>query len=179
MVWAQSCGKTIQYPNLLTAGEGLIPAHAGKTCTAVLRGPEHRVYPRSRGENGSHAGAQGISQGSSPLTQGKLHADTDLVHWDGLIPAHTGKTSSFSWLLRRSAAHPRSRRENVSAVTRPAPPMGSSPLTRGKPCVRYAGCRCSRAHPRSRGENFAAVWGTLRDWGSSPLMRGKRLHAHH
>ena len=30
--------------------------------------------------------------GSSPLTRGKLHADADLIHRDGLIPAHAGKT---------------------------------------------------------------------------------------
>ena len=48
------------------------------------------------------------------------------------FPAHTGKTSSFSWLLRRSADHPRSRGENVIACASSVSNSGSSPLTRGK-----------------------------------------------
>ena len=48
---------------------------------------------------------------------------------------------------------------------------GSSPLTRGKPCVRYAGC--SRAHPRSCGENVRTPCAFSLPYGSSPLTRGK------
>ena len=50
---------------------------------------------------------------------------------------------------------------------------GSSPLARGKPCVRYAGCRCSRAHPRSCGENVRTPCAFSLPYGSSPLTRGK------
>ena len=72
--------------------------------------------------------------------------------------------------------------------------MGSSPLTRGKRCLRlrmgrrhglipaHAGktprparCYCApRAHPRSRGENEGVSIGASIDTGSSPLTRGKR-----
>ena len=69
------------------------------------------------------------------------------------FPAHTGKTSSFSWLLRaarfipahagktssrspatsKRRAHPRSRRENTLLFGLPTQATGSSPLTQGKP----------------------------------------------
>ena len=92
--------------------------------------------------------------GPSPLTRGKLqerHAHPLLV---GLIPAHAGKTSSSSWLLRRSAAHPRSRGENSRVVM----------------MVPFRG-----AHPRSRGENSGTSCCLQWCQGSSPLTRGKRI----
>ena len=48
------------------------------------------------------------------------------------FPAHTGKTSSFSWLLRHSADHPRSRGDKVIACASSVSNSGSSTLTRGK-----------------------------------------------
>ena len=51
------------------------------------------------------------------------------------FPAHKGKTSSFSWLLRRSADHPRSRGENITREIEAWEDYGSSPLTRGKQVV--------------------------------------------
>ena len=74
--------------------------------------------------------------------------------------------------------------------------VGSSPLTRGKPSIRFrrswmsrlipahAGktvadaARASRwwAHPRSRGENLVAIRAEAEYGGSSPLTRGKRRH---
>ena len=127
--------------------------------------------------------------GSSPLTQGKLVRFAPGKVHQGLIPAHAGKTSSFSWLLRRSAAHPRSRGENSRVVMMVPFRGGSSPLTRGK---RHHGADCNHlrglipahagktghtgyvsnrvgAHPRSRGENGRAHRSTLAGGGSSPL----------
>ena len=68
----------------------------------------------------------------TPAHAGKTSAPGISTRNDGLIPAHTGKTSSFSWLLRRSAAHPRSRGENADTVSKSRGCRGSSPLTRGK-----------------------------------------------
>ena len=52
-------------------GEGLIPAHAGKT--DVYRCADHGcgAHPRSRGENETRGVAWHPSEGSSPLTRGK------------------------------------------------------------------------------------------------------------
>ena len=98
---------------------------------------------------------------------------------------------------RRGGAHPRSRGENWgwSALGTSLP--GSSPLTRGKLCLRrcdykkrglipaHAGktsaspepSHSSRAHPRSRGENRRRPWRAWSRRGSSPLTRGKPAHA--
>ena len=90
------------------------------------------AHPRSRGENDLRLIAGMGPQGSSPLTRGKRHACSARPVRDRLIPAHAGKTSSFSWLLRRSAAHPRSRGENETTEGIEIEARGSSPLTRGK-----------------------------------------------
>ena len=86
---------------------------------------------------------------------------SDLV---GLIPAHAGKTSCRSPGWPESAAHPRSRGENVFKVFEEGLHTGSSPLTRGKPQARRRDRRRRRLIP--------------------PLTRGKhtirmsrRLHA--
>ena len=94
----------------------------------------------------------------------------------GLIPAHAGKTATWSAIPASLKAHPRSRGENEIARAEDVNANGSSPLTRGKQgllwrlwprrglipahagktgvgIVDVAG---AGAHPRSRGENGAA-----------------------
>ena len=110
------------------------------------------------------------------------------------FPAHTGKTSSFSWLLRRSADHLRSHGENFFAGTHVGVCPGSSPLTRGKRGLIPGAAHGTRlipahagktpkkqiihlsfpAHPRSRGENEMLDGWLEARVGSSPLTRGKR-----
>ena len=131
--------------------------------------------------------------GSSPLTRGKRGRSRVRLSSLGLIPAHAGKTEA-----RRSArilvrAHPRSRGENGDGGNRTPRTAGSSPLTRGKPCLRSVGVSTgglipahagktrlghqrrprNAAHPRSRGEN--RVFSQERECllGSSPLTRGR------
>ena len=113
-------------------GHGLIPAHAGKTYWA---NPVQRpcwAHPRSRGENASAAQAGGGQWGSSPLTRGKRLAVVVQEQGKGLIPAHAGKTHSWSIARSVQEAHPRSRGENLASPGRARPSAGSSPLTRGK-----------------------------------------------
>ena len=173
MVWPQSCGKTNHYPNFLTAGEGFIPDHAGKTLCSCSSSSQDWAHPRSRGEN--------------------LGCDTQGVDVVGLIPTHTGKTLGRRPRLQRCWAHPRSHRENRSDMQEFLNALGSSPLTRRKLVVRvavelppglipaHAGKTSRRmhprtsapAHPRSRRENCSVCLDTLRPWGSSPLTRGK------
>ena len=144
---------------------GFIPTHAGKTmrvarlpgdCSQVGWLPPSYVglslftreyttpmssfrpkltHPHSRGENWPGLKPAQRSPGSPPLTRGKHQPPGISTRNDGLIPAHAGKTSSFSWLLRRSAAHPRSREENFLGLIAILIIVGSSPLTRGKPRI--------------------------------------------
>ena len=154
-----------------------------------------RAHPRSRGENsegGTHARVLG---GSSPLTRGKPRLNADRRAGGRLIPAHAGKTGHGVAVGVYETAHPRSRGENLSSLSRTRSSGGSSPLTRekllrgGGPRVEaglipaHAG-KTSRltdraaicaAHPRSRGENLMKTLDSARLSGSSPLTRGKPL----
>ena len=172
---------------------GLIPAHAGKT---ELRSPikvMRRAHPRSRGENRFHLHSSASRSGSSPLTRGKPAKLQKAHRAQGLIPAHAGKTRGPGCGMRAGQAHPRSRGENLSAQFELCSMVGSSPLTRGKLCLRRCDCKiCGLipahagktwrtrglrprrwAHPRSRGENQAGRVLLVNAKGSSPLTRGK------
>ena len=175
---------------------GLIPAHAGKTGLVGTGTWYPGAHPRSRGENVEPLNRVAVHEGSSPLTRGKhswLAASTPV--W-GLIPAHAGKTRKGPTTRRRCGAHPRSRGENKVEGLVGVADLGSSPLTRGKPCASLDDCyppglipahagktttfpraqRCERAHPRSRGENTLRVTLAIVVRGSSPLTRGKHAH---
>ena len=133
----------------------LIPAHAGKTRSALGSPRPPQAHPRSRGENASRSARTWSTYGSSPLTRGKQHGVVAHQQVPGLIPAHAGKTRPWRPATRPTRAHPRSRGENVSGAIGQKPPLGSSPLTRGK--LVQSGQERGRnvAHPRSRGENSA------------------------
>ena len=77
---------------------GLIPAHAGKTHRTPTERMPRPAHPRSRGENGPHGIRLEQGRGSSPLTRGKLSSGHDGSFQRGLIPAHAGKTASWSRL---------------------------------------------------------------------------------
>ena len=170
-----------------------IPAHAGKTGSCCRPRPACRAHPRSRGENGQESSDEGAPSGSSPITRGKRGLSVSFGLLWRLIPAHAGKTLFNRGNHSRSPAHPRSRGENSIAVQNAVRQLGSSPLTRGKPCQhrapvphaglipaharktygRTASAPSSTAHPRSRGENSCES--LIVSWvgGSSPLTRGK------
>ena len=174
---------------------GLIPAHAGKTHVSRPEQSPARAHPRSRGENDATQKFADTLKGSSPLTRGK-HTPREASRAPvRLIPAHAGKTGSPMQRSVSRRAHPRSRGENRVPMSAGCAPVGSSPLTRGKPLrgddpqlrVRlipaHAGktslpafCpMLGRAHPRSRGENVLPSPSVPPDAGSSPLTRGKHL----
>ena len=171
----------------------LIPAHAGKTrCDGHGRGL-HGAHPRSRGENRRPWRIILMIHGSSPLTRGKQRRGGQPIGGPRLIPAHAGKTVLQTLNAHSSAAHPRSRGENLPPGGGLRNSLGSSPLTRGKLRLyhvspqlgglipAHAGktaqprrrTRRGRAHPRSRGENRAAPVSAATKAGSSPLTRGK------
>ncbi len=152
-----------------------------------------RAHPRSRGENTQAISCPPLRLGSSPLTRGKLINGAVGVVFEGLIPAHAGKTWTGSPQRPSSWAHPRSRGENSLDTRRWPWDHGSSPLTRGKPKLVHcyvtvaglipahagktsaaaASCCVLRAHPRSRGENGCGRARACSALGSSPLTRGK------
>ena len=93
-------------------GNGLIPAHAGKTvpCAWTRCGPG--AHPRSRGGN------QGRRDHQLPVLR--------------LNPTDSGKTKSAQSQQSASWAHPHSREENCTRAAKLPVITGSSPITRGK-----------------------------------------------
>ena len=84
-------GKLARRPRQ-RGGEGLIPAHAGKTAPAHKGRGHTPAHPRSRGENRVGNKCRIRKLGSSPLTRGKLKLCESATMKRGLIPAHAGKT---------------------------------------------------------------------------------------
>ena len=135
----------------------------------------------------------GSVPGSSPLMRGKHFESKRLPYAGGLIPAHTGKTSSSSCITGLSPAQPHSHGENKQLLVAAASQRGSTPLTRGKQAASRGCCVAARlipthagktasapadradqqAHPRPRGENFLSMSSGVSSTGSSPLTRGK------
>ena len=174
---------------------GLIPAHAGKTCSWSCLRAASRAHPRSRGENDPKELPGVAGAGSSPLTRGKRPRIDAAGAPHGLIPAHAGKTGAGRRSACRCRAHPRSRGENLHERAAIIGAVGSSPLTRGKRArlprpsagsgliPAHAGKTSipgnrpvsARAHPRSRGENISPGTNFFMSAGSSPLTRGKLI----
>ena len=193
MVWAQSCGKTNLYPNLLTACEGFIPTHAGRTHSPrlpvrALVGliPTHarntccpdsspsptRAHPRPRGENTYVVTPWCYAEGSSPLTQGKPQVTVEGTVEEGLIPAHAGKTLHNPAHRSASTAHPRSRGENIYSVIAAVADWGSSPLTRGKQSIASQRRRTPRLIPAHAGKTCSQRCGCGRR-RAHPRSRGE------
>ena len=112
-------------------GLGLIPAHAGSTCSPHPTACRTAAHPRSRGEHLITSLEHEARWGSSPLTRGALNRAGQNTTAPGLIPAHAGSTGGWSCVSATMGAHPRSRGEHKPDMAPEQSPQGSSPLTRG------------------------------------------------
>ena len=135
----------------------IIPAYAGSTHPPASRYLATRDHPRLRGEHllavcdGLHCG------GSSPLTRGARRYYKNRIVARGIIPAYAGSTYTSKNNELDTGDHPRLRGEHCPSAARPSRRRGSSPLTRGAPCMligdrpehgiipAYAGSTTSRA----------------------------------
>ena len=153
--------------------DGLIPAHAGKTARPGEYGHGAEAHPRSRGENAQGHILTRSFEGSSPLTRGKLERLGGDGLGGGLIPAHAGKTRGRSPRPRPWRAHPRSRGENMQAAMQLTRDNGSSPLTRGKPCLVRNRSPLGGLIPAHAGKTLLMPAHMPSMKGSSPLTRGK------
>ena len=150
----------------------IIPAYAGSTPSPRSSKVRFWDHPRIRGEHVSGFDAEGGPK--------------------RIIPAYAGSTSSGPGSRTRPGDHPRIRGEHVRFSPPTAPPMGSSPHTRGARggvlvhlpdagiIPAYAGSttasprRASRSpdHPRIRGEHRRVARAGCRAVRSSPHTRG-------
>ena len=131
---------------------GFIPAHAGKTRWLRARSPPKRAHSRSRGENSRNTPLLERRSGSSPLTRGKLVTRAPAAFAAGLIPTHAGKTGNKGTGGVRRRAHPHSRGENDVGPGAFPSPVGSSPLTQGKPGCVPGGVRAGGLVPAHAGK---------------------------
>ena len=170
----------------------IIPARAGFTPWAPIRGCRRRDHPRSRGVYPCPNQRAFEEAGSSPLARGLPPNAAPRPSRAGIIPARAGFTRRRRCLRSGRGDHPRSRGVYRRSPPPPATGSGSSPLARGLrhhavPPAQGPGIIPARAgftsddeyesvelgdHPRSRGvySNAALVVGS--GSGSSPLARG-------
>ena len=171
----------------------LIPARAGKTCSALRAPTNPGAHPRACGENRGPAHLHVRPGGSSPRVRGKHVAPLVSVAVFGLIPARAGKTRHRQVRRASTTAHPRACGENETDAGIEIAARGSSPRVRGKlrvvnraragvgliparagKTLNSARYPCGPwAHPRACGENARlTLWPPARR-GSSPRVRGK------
>ena len=91
-------------------------------------------------------------EGSFPLTRGKLAKHALARAKIRLIPTHAGKTGNKGTGGVRRRAHPRSRGENDVGPGAFPSPVGSSPLTQGKPGCVPGGVRAGGLVPAHAGK---------------------------
>ena len=154
-----------------------------------------RDHPRLRGEKCKFAPNTLTTQGSPPLTRGKVHLPFRPDVPRRITPAYAGKSHSTDSDESSTRDHPRLRGEKFASKDFFKPKPGSPPLTRGKasqaiihmldPGITpaYAGksCRilpavsCNEDHPRLRGEKRGTSTIAETKMGSPPLTRGKEI----
>ena len=177
----------------LALGQGITPAHAGKSIRSVLPRKCCRDHPRTCGEKSPNMPRNPQITGSPPHMRGKERGSTSRQRRNGITPAHAGKSrlchpvGFFLW------DHPRTCGEKSTAPGRPSTRIGSPPHMRGKaevditewPQNRITPAHAGKSvsiiiavlmvadHPRTCGEKFLEVVQPLAAWGSPPHMRGK------
>ena len=139
-----------------TDQRGLIPAHAGSTCSLSSRLRWGAAHPRSRGVDCRDTAPAAGENGSSPLTRGRPLEPSVSVGVVGLIPAHAGSTASTRPTSYAATAHPRSRGVDACTADATAPQAGSSPLTRGRQPFLFDQWRSARLIPAHAGST--TVW---------------------
>ena len=114
-------------------GQGITPAHAGKTSSRTPRTSRPRDHPRACGENRGRLLTLALYQGSPPRMRGKLRILKDVLPDAGITPAHAGKTGVALRADILLGDHPRACGENLLGTTARAAAAGSPPRMRGKP----------------------------------------------
>ena len=86
---------------------GIIPAHAGLTCSVCEIALMPKDHPRACGAHITPLSRSGIATGSSPRMRGSLSSSIFRYPIVGIIPAHAGLTRSYGRILQERWDHPR------------------------------------------------------------------------
>ena len=178
----------------MTNATRITPAHAGKTAFPRLPSCCSTDHPRACGENRPYADTLRQMAGSPPRMRGKLFRHRVYRPFEGITPAHAGKTCCSSSSQTPLQDHPRACGENVWTQlllvwNRGSPPrmrgklqstsgtfrvLRITPAHAGKTVILYFGAIQRQDHPRRCGENRRAGLNRSQPRGSPPQVRGKR-----
>ena len=177
------------------AGEGIIPAGAGKS----LRGDDGEEgvgdHPRGCGEKPANSLHTATTRGSSPRVRGKGRWRWRRGFRGGIIPAGAGKSGLVGCVAWVKQDHPRGCGEKAMRIRWRSAALGSSPRVRGKDLRRLRQGPERRIIPAGAGKRFPFRLDADRDldhprgcgekariksWcssgsGSSPRVRGKGM----
>ena len=176
-----------------SAAPGITPAHAGKSVVLTRSSSCEKDHPRTRGEKFRSLTVSRARRGSPPHTRGKGLHSIEVDSFDGITPAHAGKSYAGNVCHRYSEDHPRTRGEKSGYGNRRYHKLGSPPHTRGKALTilllmcrgritpAHAGKRTTseaisseeKDHPRTRGEKILNLSKDFQSRGSPPHTRGK------
>ena len=167
-------GKVLRY-HVISGGDGITPAHAGKSERSRQSGVPPGDHPRTRGEKSYMAALGPANPGSPPHTRGKVNLSSGTSTSIGITPAHAGKRLADPITWKLEGDHPRTRGEKNSAFCNSGTALGSPPHTRGKVGQSLICPVDFWDHPRTRGEKFASISFWARSSGSPPHTRGKAM----
>ena len=71
--------------------QGIIPANTGRINPPMVTSGRMSDHPREYGENTNTAILIGLAMGSSPRIRGESREVAGPLHFDGIIPANTGR----------------------------------------------------------------------------------------
>ena len=110
---------------------GIIPAHAGNSCSEGSATNRRRDHPRTCGEQSSSSIWHRNRRGSSPHMRGTAPGSTTQSNSSGIIPAHAGNRYRSGGLGTASRDHPRTCGEQDVEAIKSVIQKGSSPHMRG------------------------------------------------
>ena len=151
----------------------ITPAYAGKSSGIVVYPSSFKDHPRLRGEKFFGFQRRSLIPGSPPLTRGKVCELEEAPVTVGITPAYAGKRHLLPADRSADRDHPRLRGEKRQSQSKPSPPEGSPPLTRGKAHPSSSDSRGSRITPAYAGKRTRPAWGFLR-CKDHPRLRGEK-----
>ena len=111
---------------------GITPAHAGKSPAPAPCPTARRDHPRTCGEKFLERMDFIFQEGSPPHMRGKEKFNTSLLPWQGITPAHAGKSVQLNISAIAIRDHPRTCGEKRIAKQPQTKSLGSPPHMRGK-----------------------------------------------
>ena len=110
----------------------ITPAHAGKSRPPHPDARQMQDHPRACGEKLEHSNSILHLSGSPPRMRGKDVPALDFSHYDGITPAHAGKSCQRWAHVVHLRDHPRACGEKNLVALKMERTLGSPPRMRGK-----------------------------------------------